>query len=167
MGWRTERFAQDRTGNRGRTPAPHAAAFAEDAEHQFGLFGRGESDEPAIVGALFGGFVVELTRRTVSEYGLTTLMVTHSMRHALDLGGRAYLVFEGEFPRDEVGGMPTELVAHFFRSLSDTLRASLHIRVRGENTHHMIEACFKGVARALRQAIQRKGESLPSTKGSI
>ena len=63
--------------------------------------------------------------------------------------------------------MPTELVAHFFRSLSDTLRASLHIRVRGENTHHMIEACFKGVARALRQAIQRKGESLPSTKGSI
>jgi len=106
-------------------------------------------------------------RRGIQRYGFLLPMDETQAQVALDLGGRAYLVFEGEFPRNEVGGMPTELVPHFFRSLSDTLRASLHIRVQGENTHHMIEACFKSVARALRQAIQRKGDSLPSTKGSL
>jgi len=63
--------------------------------------------------------------------------------------------------------MPTELVEHFFRSFSDALGASLHIRVSGVNTHHMIEACFKCLARALRMAKQREGDDLPSTKGSL
>jgi imidazoleglycerol-phosphate dehydratase/histidinol-phosphatase len=83
------------------------------------------------------------------------------------LGGRAYFVFEGEFPRAAIGELPTELVPHFFRSLADALGAAIQIRVRGENTHHMIEACFKGVARALRQAIARGGAELPSTKGTL
>ncbi len=106
-------------------------------------------------------------RRGIQRYGFLLPMDEAQAQVALDLGGRAYLVFEGEFPRDDVGGMPTELVPHFFRSLSDTLRASVHVRVQGENTHHMIEACFKGFARALRQALQRQGEALPSTKGSL
>jgi imidazoleglycerol-phosphate dehydratase/histidinol-phosphatase len=58
-------------------------------------------------------------------------------------------------------------VPHFFRSLSDGLRAAIHVRVAGENTHHMVEACFKGVGRALRQAIRREGNELPSTKGVL
>jgi len=58
-------------------------------------------------------------------------------------------------------------VPHFFRSLADSLGANVHIRLRGDNAHHMIEAAFKGVARALRQAIARTGESLPSTKGQL
>jgi len=86
---------------------------------------------------------------------------------ALDLSGRPYFVFEGVFPREQVGGLPSELVPHFFRSLCETLGANLHLSVRGENAHHMIEACFKATARCLRQAIKRDGDALPSTKGTL
>jgi len=84
-----------------------------------------------------------------------------------DLSGRAYFVFDGVFPRTEVGGLATELVPHFFRSLCDAGGINLHLRVRGENTHHMVEACFKVVARALRVAIRRDGNVLASTKGRL
>ena len=80
---------------------------------------------------------------------------------------RVPLAGVGTFNRETVGELPTELVPHFFRSLADGLRATLHVRVRGENTHHMIEACFKGVGRALRGAIHREGAELPSTKGVL
>ena len=86
---------------------------------------------------------------------------------ALDLSGRACFVFDGRFERADVGGLPTELVPHFFRSLCDAGGFNLHLWVRGENTHHQIEACFKAVARALRAAIRREGRELPSTKGSL
>jgi len=85
----------------------------------------------------------------------------------LDLSGRPWFVFSGSFPRERVGDLPTELVAHFFRSLSDTLGATLHLDVRGENAHHMVEVCFKAVARALRMALRREGDALPSTKGML
>jgi imidazoleglycerol-phosphate dehydratase/histidinol-phosphatase len=88
-------------------------------------------------------------------------------RAALDLSGRPYFVFDGRFPRERVGDLPTELVPHFFRSLCDTLGANLHLAVRGDNTHHMVEACFKAVARALRVALRREGSELPSTKGAL
>jgi len=58
-------------------------------------------------------------------------------------------------------------VPHFFRSLSEGLGAAVHVTVKGENSHHMIEACFKGVGRALRQAMLRRGQDLPSTKGVL
>lgn len=86
---------------------------------------------------------------------------------ALDLSGRAYFVFDGTFQRLEVGGLATELVPHFFRSLCDAAGINLHLRVRGENTHHMVEACFKVVARALRMALRREGTALASTKGVL
>ncbi len=86
---------------------------------------------------------------------------------ALDLSGRAYFVFDGSFPRAEVGGLATELVPHFFRSLCDAAAINLHLRVRGDNTHHMVEACFKVVARALRMALRREGSALASTKGVL
>ena len=88
-------------------------------------------------------------------------------RAALDLSGRPYFVFDGSFPRERVGELPTELVPHFFRSLCETLGANLHLAVRGENAHHMVEACFKATARALRQALRREGDALPSTKGVL
>ncbi len=88
-------------------------------------------------------------------------------RAALDLSGRPYFVFDGTFARERVGELPTELVPHFFRSLCDSLGANLHLAVRGENTHHMVEACFKVVARALRQALRRDGDVLPTTKGVL
>jgi imidazoleglycerol phosphate dehydratase HisB len=86
---------------------------------------------------------------------------------AIDLSGRAYFVFEGKFNRELVGQLPTELVPHFFRSLSDTLGAAIHIKVEGENSHHMVEACFKGLGRALRQAVRIEGTELPSSKGVL
>src|SRR5690606_21998390 len=104
-------------------------------------------------------------KRGIARYGFLLPMDEADAEISLDLGGRPYLVFEGDFRRERVGDLPTELVPHFFRSLAESLGAALHIRVRGENTHHMVEASFKGVARTLRQAIARSGDTLPSTKG--
>jgi imidazoleglycerol-phosphate dehydratase/histidinol-phosphatase len=106
-------------------------------------------------------------KRGIGRFGFLLPMDETEARISLDLSGRAYLVFDGSFPRQEVGQLPTELVPHFFRSVADSLGANLHITVRGDNTHHMVEACFKGFGRTLRQAISRTGNSLPSTKGTL
>jgi imidazoleglycerol-phosphate dehydratase/histidinol-phosphatase len=106
-------------------------------------------------------------KRGIGRFGFVIPMDETQAQVAIDLGGRPFLVFDGDFPRTEVGGMPTELVQHFFRSLSDTLGASIQIEVKGENTHHMVEACFKGTGRALRAALKREGNELPSTKGTL
>jgi imidazoleglycerol-phosphate dehydratase/histidinol-phosphatase len=106
-------------------------------------------------------------KRGIGRYGFLLAMDESRAQVAIDLSGRAYAVWEGRFGRTEVGGLPTELVPHFFRSLADSLGAALHVSVTGENTHHMVEACFKGVGRALRQAFRREGEELPSTKGLL
>lgn len=101
------------------------------------------------------------------RYGFVVPMDESQARVALDLSGRARFEFRGEFPRDSVGELSTEMVQHFFLSLSDALGAALHIEVSGENTHHMVEACFKSVGRALRDAIRRDGNEMPSTKGTL
>jgi imidazoleglycerol-phosphate dehydratase / histidinol-phosphatase len=106
-------------------------------------------------------------KRGIGRYGFLLAMDEARAQVAMDLSGRPYAVWEGSFGRSEVGGLPTELVPHFFRSLSDTLGAALHVSVTGDNTHHMVEASFKGVGRALRQAIRREGVELPSTKGTL
>ena len=106
-------------------------------------------------------------KRGIGRYGFVLPMDEAQARIALDLSGRPYFVFEGRFRRERVGELPTELVPHFFRSLSESLGAAIHIGVSGENTHHMVEACFKGVGRALRQAIRLEGTELPSSKGVL
>jgi imidazoleglycerol-phosphate dehydratase/histidinol-phosphatase len=106
-------------------------------------------------------------KRGIGRYGFTLPMDETLASAALDLSGRPYLVFEGVFPRERVGDVPTELVPHFFRSLCETLGANLHLSVRGDNAHHMVEACFKVFARALNQAIRIEGTDLPSTKGVL
>ena len=103
----------------------------------------------------------------IGRYGFLLPMDESEAQVAIDLAGRAYFLFEGRFGREQVGGLPTELVPHFFRSLADSLGAALHLTVRGENAHHMVEACFKGVGRALRPALARHGQDLPSTKGVL
>jgi imidazoleglycerol-phosphate dehydratase/histidinol-phosphatase len=103
----------------------------------------------------------------IARYGFVLPMDESRAQATIDLSGRAYSVFEGQFGRDQVGGMPTELVPHFFRSLADSLGAAVHISVTGDNTHHMIEACFKATGRALRMAIARQGDDLPTTKGKL
>ena len=106
-------------------------------------------------------------KRGLARYGFLLPMDEARAQVAIDLSGRAYAVFEGAFGRDSVGTMPTELVPHFFRSLADALGAAVHVAVVGDNTHHMIEACFKGTGRALRMALRREGSDLPSTKGTL
>ena len=106
-------------------------------------------------------------KRGIQRYGFLLPMDEALAQVAVDLSGRPYFVFEGSFGRDQVGQLPTELVPHFFRSLAETLGAAINIKVSGENTHHMIEACFKGVGRALRQAIRITDTQLPSTKGTL
>ena len=106
-------------------------------------------------------------KRGIHRYGFLLPMDEALAQVAIDLSGRPYFVWEGKFSRDRVGQLPTELVPHFFRSLAETLGAAINIKVEGENTHHMIEACFKGVGRTLRQALRSTDTELPSTKGML
>lgn len=106
-------------------------------------------------------------RRGIGRYGFVLPMDESLAEVAIDLSGRPAFVFEAEFPRDTIGGLSTEMVRHFFASLSQSLRCALHMKVRGENTHHMIEGLFKGAGRALRPALARQGTELPSTKGML
>ena len=82
-------------------------------------------------------------KRGIGRYGFLLAMDESLAQVAIDLSGRAYFVWEGSFGRERVGELPTELVPHFFRSLADSLGAAIHVSVRGENSHHMIEACCK------------------------
>lgn len=110
-------------------------------------------------------------RRGVRRYAFTLPMDDTMVELALDLGGRTYLVFNAKFMREKVGDLPTELVEHFFRSLSESLRSNIHINVRySRNEHHQIEAIFKAFARTFRLAAEldeRLTDQLPSTKGIL
>ena len=106
-------------------------------------------------------------RRGIGRYGFVLPMDESLAEVAIDLSGRPTFEFSAEFPRDMVGGMSTEMVRHFFASLSQSLRCALHLKVSGENTHHMVEGLFKGAGRALRPALARQGTELPSTKGML
>ncbi len=106
-------------------------------------------------------------RRGIGRYGFILPMDESLAEVAIDLSGRPAFEFTADFPRASVGGMSTEMVRHFFASLSQSLRCALHLKVRGENTHHMVESLFKGVGRALRPALARQGTELPSSKGVL
>lgn len=106
-------------------------------------------------------------RRGIGRYGFTLPMDESLARVAVDLSGRPAFDFQAKFERHEVGGLSTEMVRHFFASFSQSLGAAIHMSVKGENSHHMIEALFKGAGRALRPALARAGSEVPSTKGSL
>jgi histidinol-phosphate aminotransferase len=105
----------------------------------------------------------------IARYAFALPMDEADAHVLLDLSGRSFLRWEASFSRERVGDLPTELFSHFFRSLSDALKATLHVRAQGENEHHKIEAIFKAFARCLRQAVQIEDASgaLPSTKGQL
>ncbi|EKD91734.1 MAG: hypothetical protein ACD_29C00414G0002 [uncultured bacterium] len=103
----------------------------------------------------------------IGRYGFLLPMDESLTQVAIDLCGRSYFVFNGQFTREKIGDLSTELVPHFFRSFSEGLKANLHIDAKGDNTHHIIESIFKCVGRALRQAITKSDGGLPSTKGVL
>ncbi|HEX8127364.1 MAG TPA: histidinol-phosphate transaminase [Allosphingosinicella sp.] len=106
-------------------------------------------------------------RRGIGRFGFSLPMDETEAHVLIDLSGRPYSVFEGGFEASHIGAYPTEMTAHVFRSLADSLAAAIHVRVEGENDHHKTEACFKAFGRALRGALARHGDSLPSTKGVL
>ncbi len=105
----------------------------------------------------------------VTRYGFVLPMDESLAQVAIDFCGRSTLVWKAEFRREKIGTMPTELFEHFFKSLAEGARCALHIQVEGQNEHHKIEAIFKAVGRALRQAVHRDAQSndIPSTKGVL
>ncbi len=92
-------------------------------------------------------------------------------RVALDISGRPFLVWKAEFSQKRLGEMDTEMFEHFFHSLAQTAGLTLHVEtLYGSNNHHIAESAFKGLARALREAVEidpRKADSIPSTKGVL
>lgn len=109
-------------------------------------------------------------KRGIERYGFLLPMDESLAQVALDLGGRPFFSFAGDFQREKVGEFPTELVEDFFRAFADGLRANLHIGVTGRNDHHKIEAIFKAIARSLKQAVsvdERAAFLLPTTKGTL
>jgi imidazoleglycerol-phosphate dehydratase/histidinol-phosphatase len=96
------------------------------------------------------------------------LPMDESISHiAIDLCGRSNLIYEVEFERDQIGDFPTEMVEHFFKTLCDEARITLHIKTTGKNTHHMIESIFKGFGKCLGEALSVVSDDLPSTKGLL
>lgn len=108
-------------------------------------------------------------KRGIERYGFVLPMDESLAQVAIDFSGRGELVWKAKFKREKVGEMPTELFYHFFKSFSDSARCNLHIRVKGKNEHHKIEAIFKAFARAIKMAIHRdpKSDGVPSSKGII
>ena len=111
-------------------------------------------------------------KRGIVRYGACLLPMDDALvRAALDLSARPYLVWNVELPTAKIGTFDTELVREFFQALSTHGGITLHIdRLHGFNAHHIAEAAFKSVARALRQAVEpdpRAGDALPSTKEAL
>ena len=111
-------------------------------------------------------------RRGIMRYGEATIPMDETLtRVALDASNRPYLIWKVAFSRPKLGEMDTELFKEWFQAFAQHGGLTLHVEnLYGDNNHHIVESCFKGVARALRQAIAidpRKADAVPSTKGVL
>ncbi|MEM9766177.1 MAG: imidazoleglycerol-phosphate dehydratase HisB [Pseudomonadota bacterium] len=111
-------------------------------------------------------------KRGIRRYGSSLLPMDEALvRAALDFSGRPFLVWDVMLPSPKIGTFDTELVREFFTALAMNARMTLHVsRLAGENSHHIAEASFKAVARAMREAVEpdpRREGALPSTKGML
>ncbi|VVB67751.1 Imidazoleglycerol-phosphate dehydratase [uncultured archaeon] len=86
---------------------------------------------------------------------------------ALDFSGRPYLIFAGEFGGERIADFDVQQISPFLESLCNGARLTLHIKSYGENDHHQMESIFKALGLAIRQAVSKEGEGVPSTKGVI
>ncbi len=110
-------------------------------------------------------------RAGIRRYGAALVPMDESLAEcAIDISGRPLCVFDAELPATSIAGFDSELAEEFFRAVANSAKLTLHVGVRhGTNVHHMIEACFKAFARALRVAVSVDPEEsgVPSTKGTL
>jgi imidazoleglycerol-phosphate dehydratase len=111
-------------------------------------------------------------RKGIARYGSCDLPMDETLsRCAIDVSGRPFLVFKVNFPSEKIGTFDTELVREWFQAFAMNAGITLHIENSyGANAHHIAEASFKALARALRQAVEidpRQKDRIPSTKGSL
>jgi len=111
-------------------------------------------------------------RAGITRYGAAQIPMDETLTHvALDISNRPYLIWKVEFTRPKLGEMDTELFKEWFQAFAQAAGVTLHVEnIYGENNHHIVESCYKGLARALRQAIEidpRKNDAVPSTKGVL
>ena len=111
-------------------------------------------------------------RAGITRYGAAQIPMDETLTHvALDISNRPYLIWKVEFTRPKLGEMDTELFKEWFQAFAQAAGVTLHVEnIYGENNHHIVESCYKGLARALRQAIEidpRKSDAVPSTKGVL
>lgn len=111
-------------------------------------------------------------KKGITRYADVHLPMDETLtRIALDISGRPFLVFRTSFPTEKIGAFDTELVREFFQAFAVQAGLTLHVEtLYGENSHHIAESCFKGLARALRQAVAvdpREEGRVPSTKGTL
>jgi imidazoleglycerol-phosphate dehydratase len=110
-------------------------------------------------------------RAGIRRYGYMAVPMDEALGMcAIDISGRPLCLFESELPPGAIAGFDTELTAEFFRAVATNAKLTLHLGTRyGSNAHHMIEACFKAFARALRQAVEIDPDEtgVPSTKGTL
>jgi imidazoleglycerol-phosphate dehydratase len=111
-------------------------------------------------------------RRGIRRYASLHLAMDEALtRVAIDVSGRPYLVWKVGFSRPKLGDFDTELVREWFRAFAHNAGITLHVEtLYGDNNHHMVESCFKGLARALREAVaidERAPDAIPSTKGTL
>jgi imidazoleglycerol-phosphate dehydratase/histidinol-phosphatase len=105
----------------------------------------------------------------IQRYGFLLPMDESRAEVAIDFSGRPYLVWKVSFKKNKVGDVSTDLFEHFFKSFCDHARCNLYIRAKGKNDHHKIEAIFKGLARAIKNAVRQSSTEagVPSTKGTL
>jgi imidazoleglycerol-phosphate dehydratase len=111
-------------------------------------------------------------KRGIRRYGDALSPMDETLtRVALDISGRPWLVWKTEFSQKRLGEMDTELIEHWFHSFAQAAGITLHVEtLHGQNNHHIAESAFKGLARALRAAVEidpRKADAIPSTKGTL
>lgn len=107
-------------------------------------------------------------KRGIERYGFLLPMDEALVQCAIDFSDRAYFIYEGKFDREYVGDFPTEMFEHWMKSFSEHAGMNLNLKIiDGNNTHHMIEASFKALAKCIKQAIAVTGTELPSTKGVL
>jgi imidazoleglycerol-phosphate dehydratase/histidinol-phosphatase len=107
-------------------------------------------------------------KRGIERYGFLLPMDEALVQCAIDFSDRAYFIYEGKFTREYVGDFPTEMFEHWMKSFAEHAGMNLNLKIiDGDNTHHMIEASFKALAKSIKQAIKITGTELPTTKGVI